>query len=149
MLPPEKEKKSVGTVKTRGYATTCKGGRNLHANIGAHHTRTLTQQFPKCMNIWEMGVYSSTQSTPMTTQMVLQLFPQNWKKQLCIERRPRIDVLSAFDSEENWMVTNSETLQSALLSQCGKHLPRKRKNRNVAGHHSVEIQKRSQSEHPN
>ena len=60
--------------------------------------------------------------------------------ELCIERQPRIYVLSTIDSEENWMATNKETFQSATLSQCGETLPYKRKTWTIAGCCSVEIQ---------
>ena len=63
-----------------------------------------------------------------------------------IERRPRIYVLSTIASEENRMATNKETIQSAILSQCGKTLLHERMKRTIVGFFSVGIQKRSQSE---
>ena len=53
--------------------------------------------------------------------------------ELCLERRPRIYVLSAIDSEENRMATNIETLQSAILSQYEKTLPYERKKKPSLG----------------
>ena len=40
------------------------------------------------------------------------------------------------DSEEHWMVNNKETIQNAILSQCGKTLPVQEKGI-IAGFHSV------------
>ena len=57
------------------------------------------------------------------------------------ERRPRIYLITTIVSEQNRMVTNQETVQCTMLSQCGKKVPFKGKKRTVAGYYSVGIQK--------
>ena len=51
------------------------------------------------------------------------------RSELCIERRPRRHVFSTICSKEDRMPTNKETLQSAVLSHCGKTLPYTRKKK--------------------
>ena len=67
---------------------------------------------------------------------------------LCMDRRPSRYVLSKIHSEEDRMATNRETFQCAMLSQCRKTLPYKRRKRSFIGYCSEVIQKRSQSERP-
>ena len=66
---------------------------------------------------------------------------RNKRIELCLERQPRIYVLSTIDSGGNRMATNKEKIQSASLSKCGKTLPYKRKNRTFTAVYAVGIQK--------
>ena len=50
---------------------------------------------------------------------------------MCIRRRPRRYVLSTICSEEDWMVTNKETIRSAMLSQCGEDTSVQEKEKNL------------------
>ena len=64
------------------------------------------------------------------------------------QSRTRFLTTSRFTLRKNWMATNKETMQSAILSRCGKTLPYHRKKRTFAGCERVGFQERSQSERP-
>ena len=107
------------TIFTRDSAT-----RNLHAIIGTHqNAHTANEKLDAnggtrvCSSTQEKLVKSCGSAT------INVKLEETKRTELCIERRPRRDVLSTIHSEENRMATNKETVQSTLLSQCGKTLP--------------------------
>ena len=51
--------------------------------------------------------------------------------EMCLERRPRIFFFQYDFLEENWMATNKDAIQTAILSKCGKTLPAQEKEKDL------------------